>query len=1680
MARLRGRGLPSPEQLQEVVETFVRQDPLTLDEDAMIYLMGFSKGLRLQQTQEALNALERVWTEAPKGPRADRALLHAALILGFALDRRPQAHAYLDRLDKGFPNSSLLGATALTRAFFYLADSQAKPALEAVSNIAPEDSRSQEGALLGAILAGYYQGDAKRALYFLNHLEGTRGPYLQLSRYHRALLNLVRIQDYQTARANLEEITPDDFLPKSWVDSLRSSLDRILQAPRPIERDLRLARFFERHGHYPRARYEYERLLKQDPDGPIGARVRLRLAALEQDDRGRFGPEVPTLERVVTSGFLGPALQAEARWRLARARLKLGVKPSRIFRDQEAGQDAFSDAALRGLLLNSESTDPERLQILYDLSQEMDTADNARPRVLGTLARGLRNAGAWEQALRIYQELLPDAPGTAPQIHRLMNQMRVEALSPDGTEPLTPSRRLRLALFRLRLGEIEKSEALLEGARQEPGQEVLDSARAAAYLARLLVKRGGRPERIREVLDDALARPELPERDRFVLLELRARRLQEEEPEEAHRLLTKLVRDGYGIRRLLPELVQETWDREGALTALGEFRYLVGKISPDARMSALVASLYEETEQPRRARDARVRLTEAWPKSPEAKQARISLATAAARSLQRELENGPSLRRKFEAIETFLQEVPKEFRPPHRLVLDSFARSYGKYLSPAQHLRLGKIYLEEFDDPKGALPHLRAGTQQTGEHQDDAWLALARAQVGLGDIRGAYGTYQEATASPSLRARAYHAQAQLQELQFHEPEEAFQRELLALKAAPPEELLLEISRGLVRTGKACGANPKKLTRTLDMARKQLAGSDAEGEVRKLLAQALEDSQQRLRAGREWVQAGMHLAPRVEAAPATLRGLELLLRQGRFQEVQKGATAFLTKYPQMEGAEEIRALLRKASARTQVTTLTRSLNWADPESPQNRTRLWRVAQLMVNPLEDYPGATTRLQEVIQLFPGSSEATQAQALLRKLPILESSARGASLKKSQQTTPSLLPEPQTRGEDRLAAARFVEYRLEDRARAAESYRSLFEEDQGLVGLYAGIALLRILTLEATNLEAAWQIVGTLRARPLPASLQGRFRGRLSALASREEWGRLENQARQHPGPEGDAILARLVGLAAASYQDGPLAMAMLRRIKNPQKKLAAALEAADSLDSTASPAPEATTSLDFLHLAIQIAPNARLRAQALIARARHWEDTPSPSRALPDYLKATQLAPETKVGEEAMYRYAQLLLALDQDQEKALSILNRLIEGFPSGDRYQVASTRASDLSRQLQARKLDDRAAREGPHDPPLYFHTGRLLAEKYKALPESLENYRTYLRVGAKPKLLIQAHLEAAEVLARMDKPREALLMLERLERQSYPDLDRAEVLLRRAKLEEFDLANLDHAEKLYKSLLKQYPKGDASEEASQGLKRLEALRAGDEEEDLGRSEKGPTEALRAIREEYLTGRRKNYRAAAEALRAAIDRSRKKEEKAALALELGQLEDQHRKRFAEAAEAYELYLSWSQSGKTQANTLLRLGKIYAQKLRRFARANKVYERFLARYHSHPRRVPTMVAHGKVLEKLDRVQEALQIYQIVVDSFPRSGHDEIALERLAYLKRSYFAAFQGAVDAYRELIARFPFSKLADDAQYSIGRIYEIELGDLSRAKTEYEVLIQRYPTSNYYAKAQAGLARIARR
>ncbi|HEX68471.1 MAG TPA: tetratricopeptide repeat protein [bacterium] len=66
---------------------------------------------------------------------------------------------------------------------------------------------------------------------------------------------------------------------------------------------------------------------------------------------------------------------------------------------------------------------------------------------------------------------------------------------------------------------------------------------------------------------------------------------------------------------------------------------------------------------------------------------------------------------------------------------------------------------------------------------------------------------------------------------------------------------------------------------------------------------------------------------------------------------------------------------------------------------------------------------------------------------------------------------------------------------------------------------------------------------------------------------------------------------------------------------------------------------------------------------------------------------------------------------------------------------------------------------------------------------------------------------------------------------------------------------------------------------------------------------------------------------------------------------------------------------------------------------------------------------------------------------------------------------------AIEIFREIVIRYPYSEKADDAQYRIGRIYFAFLKEYGKAEMELRKLIENYPESEYVEKAKEMLERL---
>jgi len=94
-------------------------------------------------------------------------------------------------------------------------------------------------------------------------------------------------------------------------------------------------------------------------------------------------------------------------------------------------------------------------------------------------------------------------------------------------------------------------------------------------------------------------------------------------------------------------------------------------------------------------------------------------------------------------------------------------------------------------------------------------------------------------------------------------------------------------------------------------------------------------------------------------------------------------------------------------------------------------------------------------------------------------------------------------------------------------------------------------------------------------------------------------------------------------------------------------------------------------------------------------------------------------------------------------------------------------------------------------------------------------------------------------------------------------------------------------------------------------------------------------------------------------------------------------------------------------------------------------------------------------------------------------PASLYWMARIHHQAYLRFKRKQDLHDAVDLCRRLIRHFPRSRLADDAQYRIGALYE-RAGDLQQAYLEYLKVTTNYPRGDMAPKARAKLDALERR
>ena len=111
-----------------------------------------------------------------------------------------------------------------------------------------------------------------------------------------------------------------------------------------------------------------------------------------------------------------------------------------------------------------------------------------------------------------------------------------------------------------------------------------------------------------------------------------------------------------------------------------------------------------------------------------------------------------------------------------------------------------------------------------------------------------------------------------------------------------------------------------------------------------------------------------------------------------------------------------------------------------------------------------------------------------------------------------------------------------------------------------------------------------------------------------------------------------------------------------------------------------------------------------------------------------------------------------------------------------------------------------------------------------------------------------------------------------------------------------------------------------------------------------------------------------------------------------------------------------------------------------------------------------------ARADLLEFRNRDAEALAVLDSVIASYPGHSIIDDALFKKAEIEVKN-GRYQAAAGYYTEIIEKYPFGLLADDAMYNLAILFENQLNDKGKAMELYEKILTQYPGSLYVVDAR---------
>ena len=111
-----------------------------------------------------------------------------------------------------------------------------------------------------------------------------------------------------------------------------------------------------------------------------------------------------------------------------------------------------------------------------------------------------------------------------------------------------------------------------------------------------------------------------------------------------------------------------------------------------------------------------------------------------------------------------------------------------------------------------------------------------------------------------------------------------------------------------------------------------------------------------------------------------------------------------------------------------------------------------------------------------------------------------------------------------------------------------------------------------------------------------------------------------------------------------------------------------------------------------------------------------------------------------------------------------------------------------------------------------------------------------------------------------------------------------------------------------------------------------------------------------------------------------------------------------------------------------------------------------------------------AEALALIEQRKYSEAVGLMEQIKDVYTNHQISDDALFMIGKLQ-GLMGDYVKGLDAFKELITKYPSSLLSDETQLRIGELYEVGIGDIAFAEKEYEILLVNYPNSIYIDEAR---------